>query len=102
MQALLAEVEGILARLRPLRIESAAADAGTAAARPWTQDVTCPRRFAHRLRAGTVRGNRWRGTDTASAPGGTKRSGHGRETGRDAIALYGQTKGVRLAQGKLP
>lgn len=63
----------------------------------WSQDVTRVRRMADRLQAGTVWVNCWGETDAASPFGGVKQSGYGREMGREAIALYSQTKSVWLA-----
>ncbi|WP_195819489.1 aldehyde dehydrogenase family protein [Roseobacter sp. MH60115] len=60
----------------------------------WSQDVTRVRRFAEALQAGTVWVNCWGETDAASPFGGVKQSGYGREMGKDAIALYSQTKSV--------
>lgn len=60
----------------------------------WSQDVTRVRRFADALQAGTVWVNCWGETDAASPFGGVKQSGYGREMGKDAIALYSQTKSV--------
>ncbi|MEX3011498.1 aldehyde dehydrogenase family protein [Hoeflea sp. TYP-13] len=63
----------------------------------WTQDVTRARTMASRLKAGTIWINCWGETDAASPFGGMKQSGYGREMGKDAIALYSQTKSVWLA-----
>lgn len=63
----------------------------------WSQDVTRARRAAAALEAGTIWINCWGETDAASPFGGMKQSGYGREMGRDAIALYSQTKSVWLA-----
>ncbi|MEM0947098.1 MAG: aldehyde dehydrogenase family protein [Pseudomonadota bacterium] len=63
----------------------------------WSQNVTRVRRFADRLKAGTVWVNCWGETDAASPFGGIKLSGYGREMGKDAIALYSQTKSVWVA-----
>ena len=63
----------------------------------WTQDVTRARRLAARLAAGTIWTNCWGETDAASPFGGMKQSGYGREMGREAVALYSQTKSVWLA-----
>ena len=46
------------------------------------------------LHAGTVWINCWGDTDAASPFGGMGQSGYGREMGRDALALYSQTKSV--------
>lgn len=63
----------------------------------WSQDVTRVRRMAERLQAGTIWVNCWGETDAASPFGGVKQSGYGREMGREAIALYSQTKSVWVA-----
>lgn len=63
----------------------------------WSQDVSRVRRMADRLQAGTVWVNCWGETDAASPFGGVKQSGYGREMGKDAIALYSQTKSVWVA-----
>ena len=60
----------------------------------WSQDVTRVRRFTDGLEAGTVWVNCWGENDAASPFGGVKHSGYGREMGKDAIALYSQTKSV--------
>ncbi len=63
----------------------------------WSQDITRVRRMADALQAGTVWVNCWGETDAASPFGGVKQSGYGREMGRDAIALYSETKSVWIA-----
>lgn len=63
----------------------------------WSQDVSCVRRMADALQAGTVWVNCWGETDAASPFGGIKQSGYGREMGREALALYSQTKSVWIA-----
>ncbi len=63
----------------------------------WSRDVSRVRRMAQKLQAGTVWVNCWGETDAASPFGGVKQSGYGREMGRDAIALYSQTKSVWVA-----
>ena len=73
-----------------------ASDYGLAAGL-WSQDVSRVRRMADRLHAGTVWVNCWGETDAASPFGGVKQSGYGREMGKDAIALYSQTKSVWVA-----
>ena len=67
------------------------------AAGVWTRDVTRACRMAERLQAGTVWVNCWGETDAAAPFGGMKQSGYGREMGREAIALYSQTRCVWLA-----
>jgi acyl-CoA reductase-like NAD-dependent aldehyde dehydrogenase len=73
-----------------------ASDYGLAAGL-WSQDVSRVRRMADGLHAGTVWVNCWGETDAASPFGGVKQSGYGREMGKDAIALYSQTKSVWVA-----
>ncbi|MEM6463451.1 MAG: aldehyde dehydrogenase family protein [Pseudomonadota bacterium] len=63
----------------------------------WTRDLTRARTMSERLKAGTVWINCWGETDAASPFGGMKQSGYGREMGKDAIALYSQTKSVWIA-----
>jgi len=63
----------------------------------WSRDVSRVHRMATRLRAGTIWVNCWGETDAASPFGGMKQSGYGREMGKDAIALYTQTKSVWVA-----
>ncbi|MEM6610314.1 MAG: aldehyde dehydrogenase family protein [Pseudomonadota bacterium] len=78
-------------------LDRANATAFGLAAGLWSQDVTRIRRFADRLKAGTIWVNCWGETDAASPFGGVKMSGYGREMGKDAIALYSQTKSVWVA-----
>ena len=63
----------------------------------WSQDVSRVRQFSKSLQAGTIWVNCWGETDAASPFGGVKQSGYGREMGKDAIALYSQTKSVWVA-----
>ena len=63
----------------------------------WTRDLDRARRIAERLQAGTVWVNCWGETDAAVPFGGIRQSGYGREMGREAIALYTQTKAVWIA-----
>lgn len=60
----------------------------------WTQNAGCVARMGASLHAGTVWINCWGDTDAASPFGGMGQSGYGREMGRDALALYTQTKSV--------
>ncbi|MBI4576187.1 MAG: aldehyde dehydrogenase family protein [Planctomycetes bacterium] len=67
------------------------------AAAVWTRDLRRAHRVASRIRAGTVWVNTY-GTLPPTAPfGGMKRSGWGREGGRDALLEYTQTKNVMVA-----
>lgn len=63
----------------------------------WSNNVSRVRRMADRLKAGTIWANCWGETDAASPFGGIKQSGYGREMGREAIALYSQTKSIWVA-----
>jgi acyl-CoA reductase-like NAD-dependent aldehyde dehydrogenase len=63
----------------------------------WSQDVSRVRRSVALLEAGTVWVNCWGETDAAAPFGGVKQSGYGREMGREALALYSQTKSVWIA-----
>ena len=60
----------------------------------WTRDAGRVARMGAGLHAGTVWINCWGDTDAASPFGGMGQSGYGREMGRDALALYSQTKSV--------
>ena len=60
----------------------------------WTRNAGCVARMGAGLHAGTVWINCWGDTDAASPFGGMGQSGYGREMGRDALALYTQTKSV--------
>lgn len=60
----------------------------------WTSNLSKAHRFASELQAGTIWINTWGNTDAASPFGGYKQSGHGREMGKEAIALYTEVKSV--------
>jgi phenylacetaldehyde dehydrogenase len=62
----------------------------------WTKDIGRAHRIASQLRAGTIWINCYNVFDAALPFGGYKQSGWGREMGRDALALYTETKSVCL------
>jgi aldehyde dehydrogenase (NAD+) len=64
------------------------------AAGVWTTDMGCALRMSERLAAGTVWINCYRAVSFMAPFGGFKRSGIGRESGREAIDGYLQTKTV--------
>ena len=64
------------------------------AAGVWTTDMGCALRMSERLNAGTVWINCYRAVSFMAPFGGYKRSGLGRENGREAIEAYLQTKTV--------
>jgi acyl-CoA reductase-like NAD-dependent aldehyde dehydrogenase len=64
------------------------------AAGVWTRDVSRALRMASRLQAGTVWVNAYRGVSSMTPLGGYKKSGFGRENGRDAVREFLQTKSV--------
>ena len=64
------------------------------AAGVWTTDMGCALRMSERLMAGTVWINCYRAVSFMAPFGGFKRSGLGRENGREAIDAYLQTKTV--------
>jgi aldehyde dehydrogenase (NAD+) len=64
------------------------------AAGVWTTDMGCALRMSERLSAGTVWINCYRAVSFMAPFGGFKRSGLGRENGREAIDAYLQTKTV--------
>ena len=68
------------------------------AAGVWTTDMGRALRMSERLRVGTVWVNTYRAVSFTSPFGGVKRSGMGRESGREAIREYLQTKSVWIAQ----
>lgn len=64
------------------------------AAGVWTSDIGRTYRMAERIRAGTVWVNCYRAVSFMAPFGGYKRSGIGRENGREALDAYLQTKTV--------
>ena len=64
------------------------------AAGVWTSDIGRALRMSDRLEAGTVWVNSYRAASFIAPFGGYKRSGIGRENGREAIDSYLQTKTV--------
>ena len=67
------------------------------AAGVWTSDIGRALRMSERLRVGTVWVNTYRAVSYVSPFGGVKRSGMGRESGKEAIQAYLQTKSVWIA-----
>ena len=68
------------------------------AAGVWTSDIGRAFRMSERLKAGTVWVNTYRAVSFTSPFGGYKRSGEGRESGKDAIKEFLQVKSVWVAQ----
>lgn len=67
------------------------------AAGVWTSDIGRAIRMANGLEAGTVWVNTYRAVSFTSPFGGYKRSGVGRESGKEAIKEYLQTKSVWIS-----
>jgi aldehyde dehydrogenase (NAD+) len=67
------------------------------AAGVWTQNIRRALTMAERLQAGTVWVNTYRAVSYTTPFGGYKRSGLGRENGKEAILEYMQTKSVWLS-----
>lgn len=67
------------------------------AAGVWTSDIGRALRMANSLEAGTVWVNTYRAVSFTSPFGGYKRSGVGRENGKEAIKEYMQTKSVWIS-----
>ncbi|SFO38067.1 phenylacetaldehyde dehydrogenase [Roseovarius lutimaris] len=60
----------------------------------WTNDLSRAHRVGKKLKAGTIWINNWGYTDPASPFGGMKKSGYGREMGKEAIDLYSEVKSI--------
>jgi len=67
------------------------------AAGVWTSDIGRAIRMSAKLRAGTIWVNTYRAVSFMSPFGGYKRSGEGRENGKEAIKEFLQTKSVWIA-----
>ena len=67
------------------------------AAGVWTSDIGRALRMSAKLRAGTIWVNTYRAVSFMSPFGGYKRSGEGRENGKEAIKEFLQTKSVWIA-----
>ncbi|MDE2574934.1 MAG: aldehyde dehydrogenase family protein [Rhodospirillales bacterium] len=65
----------------------------------WTQDVGRAHRVAEAVRAGTFWINGYRTIHVSVPFGGFHASGHGRSSGQEALAEYGQTKAVWTQTG---
>jgi len=68
------------------------------AAGVWTSDIGRALRMSERLKAGTVWVNTYRAVSFTSPFGGYKRSGQGRESGKESIKEFLQIKSVWIAQ----
>ncbi|WP_217634200.1 aldehyde dehydrogenase [Raineyella antarctica] len=62
----------------------------------WTRDLSRAHRVAARLDAGTTWVNTYRVSGAQAPFGGTKKSGHGRERGEEALDEYLRTKNVMI------
>ena len=67
------------------------------AAGVWTSDIGRAIRMSSKLKAGTIWVNTYRAVSFMSPFGGYKRSGEGRENGKEAIKEFLQTKSVWIA-----
>jgi acyl-CoA reductase-like NAD-dependent aldehyde dehydrogenase len=68
----------------------------------WTRDVGRAHRVAAAVRAGTFWVNGYKTISVMSPFGGFGRSGHGRSSGREALAAYTQTKSVWVETAAQP
>ena len=68
------------------------------AAGVWTIDIGRALRMSEKLKAGTIWVNTHRAVCFTSPFGGYKRSGEGRESGKDSIKEFLQVKSVLIAQ----
>ena len=68
------------------------------AAGVWTSDIGRALRMSEKLKAGTVWVNTYRAVSFTSPFGGYKRSGQGRESGKESIKEFLQIKSVWIAQ----
>ncbi|MEJ2456741.1 MAG: aldehyde dehydrogenase [Novosphingobium sp.] len=68
------------------------------AAGVWTSDIGRALRMSEKLKAGTVWVNTYRAVSFMSPFGGFKRSGQGRESGKEWMMEYMQVKSVWIAQ----
>ncbi|QCO56538.1 aldehyde dehydrogenase [Pseudorhodobacter turbinis] len=101
------EVFGPILSVIPFEDEAEAIEIGNdidfgLAAGVWTSDIGCALRMSERLRAGTVWVNTYRAVSFTSPFGGYKRSGEGRESGKDAIKEFLQVKSVWIAHETTP
>ena len=68
------------------------------AAGVWTNNMGRALRMSEKLKAGTVWVNTYRAVSFTSPFGGYKRSGQGRESGKESIKEFLQLKSVWIAQ----
>ncbi len=97
------EVFGPILSVIPFDTEEEAVEIGNdvvfgLAAGVWTSEIGRALRMSEKLKAGTVWVNTYRAVSFMSPFGGYKRSGQGRESGKEAIKEFLQTKSVWIAQ----
>jgi len=97
------EVFGPVLSVIPFDTEEEALEIGNdivfgLAAGVWTSDIGRALRMSEKLKAGTVWVNTYRAVSFTSPFGGYKRSGEGRESGKEAIKEFLQVKSVWIAQ----